>query len=127
MKSHKVFFGAALAALLVACGPSKPTGSEYLGKWEADSITYPGKYVCQLDIAKQGESFLITTTFDNNANDDGGAICEGFRGMFTLSPEGNLKGYSQRMMSSVVIFLDKVNNRVGVSSSGGNPTYLRKR
>ncbi|MGA3262904.1 MAG: hypothetical protein ABSC47_02535 [Terracidiphilus sp.] len=102
----------ALAIALVACGPSKPTGAEYLGKWEAMSI---GTDACQIDISRNGESFIMT--LDQSM----GSVCDKYEGIFTLTPEGNLKGGP---MGQMILSYDKGKNRVALSYNGVR--YLKK-
>ena len=111
------FIGAALVAALVGCGPSKPSGSEFLGKWEATSMD---KYVCPLVISRNGASFLITVEGEFGGS---GAICEEYRGIFTLTPEGNLKGGP---MGSTLFFFDQQKNQIAASYFG-EVQYLKKR
>ena len=117
----KVFLGVALVAALVACGPSKPTGSEYLGKWEATwRGDVGGVYPCPLDISRNGTSLLITVEGEFGGT---GSICSEYRGIFTLTPEGNLKGGP---MERVLLSFDKEKNRVALSARG-QVQYLKKR
>ena len=110
---------ALLLAALVACGPAKPSGSEYLGKWEAtikggtDAV-----YACPLDIARNGESFGITIEDKTTV----GRICSPYEGVYTLTPEGNLKGGE---LERVLISFDKEKNQVAFSYGGLQ--YLKKR
>ena len=110
-----------LIAALVACGPSKPNGSEYLGSWEATWRTpgFESLYSCPLDISRNGESFLIKVEgeFSN------GTICSSYRGIFILTPEGNLRGGP---MESVLLSFDREKNQVALSFRG-NVQYLKKR
>lgn len=106
-----------LMAALVACGSSKPTGSQYLGKWEGsiESITgSDGR--CHQGITKLNESFLIKSERQTNGN------CANYGGIFTLTPEGNLKGGP---MDMIVISFDQTKN-VAVVSMGGELHYLTK-
>lgn len=103
-------------ASFLACGPSKPTGEEYLGKWSATWSEGGGSYLCPLVIARNGNSFLITVEGEF-AN---GNICSTCRGIFTLTPEGNLKGGP---MDMVVLSYDKANDRI-ILSYGGQIQHL---
>jgi hypothetical protein len=92
-----------LLAALVGCGQSKPTGSEFLGKWEVTIMEGP----CHLDISRLGENFVIKSERQITGN------CEAFEGVYTLTPEGNLKKGGDLM--TVLISFDKTNNRAVVS------------
>ncbi len=108
----------ALVASFVGCGPAKPTGAEYLGKWQANTKPeYAGanSYSCPLVISKNGASFLITGEGEFAT----GNICSEYRGIFVLTPEGNLKG-------GLVYSFDKQTNRIAASING-NVQYLTKR
>jgi hypothetical protein len=72
---------------------------------------------CPLDISKNGESFVITLEGVRK-----GDMCNQYEGIFTLTPEGNLKGGP---MGSVQFSFDKATNRVALSSKGLQ--YLKKR
>lgn len=119
MKPTAAFMAITLAASLMACGPSKSSGSEYLGKWEG-TWKSSGTYSCPLEISRNGESFLVTVEGEHGGT---GAICEDFRGVFTLTPEGNLKGVS---METSLFFYDRQKDRVAFSSYG-EVQYLKKR
>ncbi|MGA2991348.1 MAG: hypothetical protein ABSD88_12800 [Candidatus Korobacteraceae bacterium] len=108
-----------LVAALVACGPSKPTGADYLGKWNATRNIDGSLYKCPLDISKNGESFLITVEGENSGN----SICKRYGGIFTLTPEGNLKGGPLGM---ALLSFDKEKNRVALNY-GSDVQFLTKR
>jgi hypothetical protein len=90
--------------VLLACGPAKPDGSKYLGKWEG---TIEGSFgevgSCHLDISKLGESFVIKSERQTFGN------CAGYEGVVTLTPEGNLTN------GGMVLSFDKAKNQVVVS------------
>src|SRR5665213_1180694 len=108
----------ALAAALVACGPAKPTGSDYLGKWEGTIETLAGgEGQCHLDISKVGESFVIKNERQTIAN------CALYEGITTLTPEGNLHRGSG--LGEMVVSFDK-NKDQAIVSAGGKLRYLTK-
>jgi hypothetical protein len=107
-----------LVAALAACGPSKPTGSEYLGNWSFTTTCWSGsRSTCGFDISKNGESFLIKTVVDECAQS-----CKPYQGIYTLTPEGNLKGGTLGM---IVLSFDKAKGQI-VSSGGGELKYWTK-
>lgn len=108
----------ALGASLVACGPSKPSGAEYLGKWEAIAWHMGGSTRCLMDISRNGASFLIQAT-----GGEYGWECRVYEGIFTLTPEGNLTGGTT--FSMVVLSFDKETNRIAMSLNG-RVQYLEK-
>ena len=107
-----------LAAALVACGPSKPNGSDYLGKWEGTIPALTGNEgPCHLDISKVGESFVIKSERQTIGN------CVFYEGIYTLTPEGNLRYGSSA--GEVIISFDPSKNQA-VVSLGGVIRYLTK-
>ena len=104
-------FGVALVATLTACEPAKPTGNEYLGQWNVSKQFCH----CALNIAKNGNSFLVT----NHANFDSCDICR-TSGILTLSPEGNLVENGR-----VVSPFDKTKNQI-IIQDGSGMNYLSK-
>lgn len=111
----KLLIAIVLTAALFACGPSKPSGSEYLGKWDGATVDDPvlGTTKCPVVISRNGESFLVKVE---------DAHCSAYQGIYTLTPEGNLKGGP---MGTVVMSLDKSQNQI-VLSAGGGLAYLRR-
>lgn len=101
-----------LTTVLVACGPSKPNGSAYLGKWEGTGRdTMNGFDVpCHFDISTVGQSYLIKGEGPVLGN------CKEFGGIFILTPEGNLKRGSG--FGELVISYDKDKNQAIVSAGG---------
>ena len=104
-----------LVAILVSCG--KPSGSEYLGKWSG--ATTPSGCPCLLEISRNGESFLLKV---DDAQCASHGICAGGGGLFTLTPDGNLKG--GRTGADLISF-DKTSNQA-VLSALGQLQYLKK-
>jgi hypothetical protein len=106
-------------ASFVACGPSKPTGAEYLGKWEATWIytysTPSTSFQCPIDVSRNGTSFLITVegAYANTG-------CKEYGGLFTLTPEGNLQG------NGLLFSYDKATDRIALSAQG-KVQFLKKR
>src|SRR3954451_13731589 len=105
----------ALAAVLVGCGPSKPNGLDYLGKWTATETNMGYVFMCPLDISRNGASFVITVE-----GPEQGDMCKVYQGIYTLTPEGNLTN------GNVVLSFDKEANRIAVSNVGP-VQYLKKR
>jgi len=112
-----VLLAVVLLAALVARGQSKPTGSDYLGKWEGtiDSLT-GGDGPCHLEISSLGVSFVMKSVRQTIGN------CVHYEGVFTLTPEGNLKG---GQMGELLISFDKAKNQAVVSGMG-KLRYLTK-
>jgi len=109
---------AVLVAALGACGPSKPSGSDYLGNWSFTKACWTGSPSnCGLNISKNGESFIIKTVVDECAQN-----CQAFQGIFTLTPEGNLKGGP---MGMIVLTFDRTKSQI-MASSGGDLEYWTK-
>ena len=107
-----------LVAALVACGPSKPNGSDFLGNWGFTGSCWTGsRSNCGFNISKNGESFLIKTVLDQCAQ-----TCRPYQGIFTLTPEGNLKGGP---MGMIVLSFDKAKSQI-VASAGGDLVYWTK-
>jgi hypothetical protein len=101
------------------CGPSKPDGSDYLGKWEGtvtqEVISLNGdvksNYDCHLVISKTGETFMIKSEGENVD------VCDQMNGgLYTLTSEGNLKNASSFI--PIVISLEEEKNRAVVSVNG---------
>lgn len=103
------------STVLLGCSPGKPDGSDYLGRWDgATERGFTGaRYQCPLVITRNGASFLVTVLEEHGGTD---GICSPYRGIFTLTPEGNLKGGSS--FDEVVFSHDKANNRMILSSDG---------
>ena len=102
---------------LVGCGPSKPTGSAYLGKWVGtgrDNLD-GNRVACQFDVSTVGQSFLI--------KGEGPGNCSVFGGIFILTPEGNLSRGSG--LGELVISYDKDKNQA-IVSAGGDVEYWTK-
>ena len=114
----KVLLAVVLIAGLAACGQSKPSGTEYLGNWSLTTTCWTGsESKCVFDISRNGESFVIKKVADECAQQ-----CQGHEGIFTLTPEGNLKGGQLGMM---VLSFDKAKSQI-VFSGGGKMQYLSK-
>ena len=108
---YLAIFGVALVALLTACEPAKPTGDEYLGRWNVSQQFCH----CALTITKNGNSFLVT----NNASYDACDLCR-TKGIITLSPEGNLVENGR-----VVVSFDKTKNQI-IMQDGSGMNYISK-
>lgn len=116
-----------LISAVFGCGPSKPNGSEYLGKWDgATALGGAGiPFECPLDITKNGESFLVSVEGHGGSQSYEEAqhvVCGEYEGIYTLTPEGNLKGGPMGMR---VMSFDREKNQV-VLSGGGGLQYLRR-
>jgi hypothetical protein len=103
--------------VLVACGRSKPSGSDYLGNWggTVESIT-GDEGPCHLSISSVGQSFVIKSERQTIGN------CAAYEGIWTLTPEGNLKGGP---MGSMLISYDNTTKQAVVSGLG-KLRYLTK-
>jgi hypothetical protein len=110
---HAATVGVFLVTLLTACGQIKQTGTEYLGRWNLSEDYCK----CVLEIAKNGESFVIKSN-NNTMN-----ACDACRieTILTLSPEGNLTSGGVTLLS-----FDKAKNQVILSIGGGRMYYLSK-
>src|SRR5207253_885169 len=116
---------AILIAEFVACGNSK--SRVFLGKWEGTGTTMAGagnlggmyqtSCKCQLDISSNGESFIIKNDTPRSQCD-----CQRYEGIYTLTPEGNLKGGPLGMTT---MSFDSAAHRIAVSGGGGLE-YLSK-
>jgi hypothetical protein len=110
---------AVLTAGLVACGPSKPTGSNYLGKWEGTgrNAMFGRDVSCHFDISTVGQSFLI--------KGEGPVLgdCAEYGGIFILTPEGNLRRGNG--LGELVISFDKDKNQAIVSAGGELKYWIR--
>ena len=100
----------AIATVLVACGPSKPTGAEYLGKWAITTHIETYSFGCVLEISKTGESFLTRNVTKDRSH---APLCDRYEGIYTLSPEGNLVAGGKQMS------LVKSTNEVEVTGVSG--------
>ena len=117
---HISTFAGLMVVALVGCGPSKPSGSEYLGKWDITTKGGIGLPVeCRLNISQNGESFLISDATEDKSWHQ---VCGKYDGIYTMTPEGNLKGPA---MGMPLMSFDKVKNQV-IVSGGGELEYLRK-
>jgi len=57
-----------LLVVVGACGPAKPTGTEYLGKWHLTATCWTGSRAeCVFEISKNGESLVMTKVVDTCA------------------------------------------------------------
>jgi hypothetical protein len=112
-----VALGKALLLLLIGCRPSSPTGEQYLGKW---NVQYDfGEFArgsCVLDITRVGESFLMTNECT------GGTGRDVFAGVFTSTPEGNLRG---GLNNGLTIVYDDATGRA-IASGVGQIQYLTR-
>ena len=109
------------AATIISCGPPKPTGSEYLGKWKINFFMEGYSHACTINVAMVNKSFLFTNEWpkDKPALLSHDQHCEIFEGLFTLTPEGNLKKGD--------ILISKVEGKNQAVVSGlGKVAYLRK-
>jgi hypothetical protein len=105
-----VLFGAATVLSSRATAASKPSTTNYLGKWEGTIELFDASEgVCHLDISKVGENFVVDSERQTIGN------CEAFVGIFTLTPGGSLRGGST---GSVVIAYDRERGRAIVSGLG---------
>ena len=108
-------------SILVACAPARPNGSEFVGKWgglRAQGGT-DAMYDCPLDIARNGASFLLKIDSTDSTTT---VVCRVYEGIYTLTPEGNLKGGPLGMVS---LSFDKAKRQVVLSANGLH--YLSKR
>jgi hypothetical protein len=121
MKSRSILafslIAVSLATATVACGPAKPTVSAYLGKWNTTAnSSFDGSLMsCSVEISKVGDSFVAKAT--------GGDRCDYYAGIYTLTPEGNLK--KSGGFPNVVIAYDKEKNQP-LADYGDKPRYLTK-
>jgi hypothetical protein len=99
------------------CGPARPSGTDYLGKWE-DTIESPGggEGRCHLDIAAVGRSYLVKSERQQARN------CVAYEGVWTLTSEGNLRG---GQTGNLLMSYDKVNHQTVVSGLD-QLRYLRR-
>jgi len=103
--------------IFTSCGQSRPTPSNYLGKWEGTVEALTGSEGrCHLDISPVGQSFVIKSERQQIGN------CAAYEGVWTLTPEGNLKGGP---MGSMLISYDKTKSQAVVSGLG-QLRYLRR-
>jgi hypothetical protein len=102
-----------LCFLATSVAHAQSKGSAYLGKWEGSVESLTGREgACHLEISRVGESFTIESKRQTIGN------CEAYVGIFTLTPEGNLKG-------NIIIAYDKPKNRAIVSGLGKLRYLLR--
>ena len=118
--TQRTVAAATMALLLIiatSCGKSRPSSSNYLGKWEGTVESLTGSEGrCHLDISTVGESLVIKSERQRIGN------CVAYEGVWTLTPEGNLKGGP---MGSMLISYDKKATQAVVSGLGGL-RYLRR-
>jgi hypothetical protein len=99
-----------IIACLIACGPTAPKAGDYLGKWEGTVEALTGNEgQCHLDISAVGQSFVVKSERQRIGN------CVAYEGIWTLTPEGNLKGGP---LGSMLISYDKPTRRAVVSGLG---------
>jgi hypothetical protein len=110
---YLTIFAVAFVAILTACEPAKPSGNEYVGRWNVSKQFCH----CVLNITKNGNSFLVESSVSSSQ-----ASCDLCRtsGILTLSPEGNLvnNGF-------VVMSFDKTKNQI-VMQDGSGMNYISK-
>ena len=106
-----------IVALLATCGQSRPSSSDYVGKWEGtvESLTGSDGH-CYLDISPLSQSLVIKSVRQRVGN------CAAYEGVWTLTPEGNLKGGP---LGNILIAYDKKSGRAAVSGFG-RLRYLRR-
>lgn len=93
-----------------ACGPAAPKGDDYLGKWEGTIEALTGSEgQCHLDVSPVGQSYAIKSERQRIGN------CSAYEGIWTLTPEGNLKGGP---LGSMLISYDKTTGKAVVSGLG---------
>ena len=93
-----------------ACGPAAPKGDDYLGKWEGTVESLIGNEgQCHLDVSAVGQSYVIKSERQRVGN------CSAYEGIWTLTPEGNLKGGP---LGNMLISYDKKTGRAVVSGLG---------
>lgn len=110
---YLTIFGVVFVAILTACEPAKPSGNEYVGRWNVSEEFCR----CVLTITKNGNSFLVESSVSSSS-----ASCDLCRtsGILTLSPEGNLVENG-----IVVMSFDKTKNQI-VMPDGSGMNYLSK-
>jgi hypothetical protein len=106
------FFVAELLLSIIAsalsCGPAAPKGDDYLGKWEGNAESLIGNE-CHLDISAVGQSYVVKSERQRIGN------CAVYEGIWTLTPEGNLKGGP---LGNILISYDKKTSKAVVSGLG---------
>jgi len=99
-----------IIAFVFSCGPTAPKGDDYLGKWEGTVESLIGNDgQCHLDISAVGQSYVIKSERQRIGN------CAAYEGIWTLTPEGNLKGGP---LGNMLISYDKKTARAVVSGLG---------
>jgi hypothetical protein len=101
----------AQALVSVSCGGA---GNEYVGTW--DGARGQMGCLCPLTISKNGASFVIEPD-ETNCNS-----CDHYRGIWTLSGEGNLSG----MGGFITMSFDKAKKQIVLPGDRGMQ-YLTKR
>jgi hypothetical protein len=94
-----------------------PNGSVYLGKWSVSINRDNSGYLhqCPVDISRSAATFIVQV----DSND---ATCKELEGLYTLTPEGNLKGSPGGTFS-----FDSTKSQVILSGYGVGLQYLKKR
>jgi hypothetical protein len=105
------FLPIVLCAFL-ACGPSKPAASDYIGAWKG--ATAQG-CECLLDISPNATSFVLKNLSNCRS-------CETYEGLYTLSADGNLIGGP---MNSISISYNKQRQQAAFSPGGGLQYLVR--
>ena len=114
----KVLVAFILMSALLGCGQFKSNGSIYLGKWHENKNDFNGQpYTCLMDISRNGESFIVKEAI---AGAPLGSCF--YSGIYTLTPEGNLKGGP---MGVVSLSFDKNKNQI-IISGGESLSYYDK-
>jgi len=107
----KVLFLAILFGMLVACGPSKPTGADYVGQWRGVS---PGIAGCRIYVSAANDGYLVNVRSSSGTTLYFGNNCLAYEGPYTMTPEGTLKGgQSGKELMSV----DREHNRALISNA----------
>ena len=111
---YLTIFGVLFVAILTACEPAKPSGNEYLGRWNES-----GQFCrCALTITKNGSSFVVKSNVSiSHASCD---ICR-MDDILTLSPEGNLVSGGRVVMS-----FDKTKNQIIMPGYGEDSNLIKQ-
>jgi len=109
-KLHVAALLVSIIALAFACGPTAPKGDDYLGKWRGAAESLIGNEgQCHLDVSAVGQSYVIKSERQRIGN------CAAYEGIWTLTPEGNLKGGP---LGNILISYDRTTRKAIVSGLG---------
>jgi hypothetical protein len=101
-----------IVCAFLACGPSKPAASDYLGAWKGATAE---RCECLLDVSRNATSFVLKNLSNCRP-------CERYEGLYTLSADGNLTGGP---MNSISISYDKQRQQAAFSPGGGLKYLVR--